>query len=105
MTIFTPESLAERWQCSARHIRTMATQGELPSFRLGGKLLRFRSEDVEAFECQSGGLPDETESSASPGTPLTESATVTALERTRPLKLTAEQRQSMRELRAQWAGK
>jgi excisionase family DNA binding protein len=54
--IFTPESLAERWQCSARHVRNMIARGELPAFQLGGKLLRVREDVVEAFERQSDDL-------------------------------------------------
>jgi excisionase family DNA binding protein len=63
---FTPTTLAVRWQCSERHIRNLIASGELPSFRLGGKLLRIRAEDVEAFECQTGGSPDSGDSSPSP---------------------------------------
>jgi excisionase family DNA binding protein len=36
---YTPETLAERWGCSPAHIRAMIRRGELPHFRLGGKLL------------------------------------------------------------------
>ena len=53
-TPFTPETLADRWQCSPRHIRNMIRDGRLPGFRLGGKLLRIRAGDVEEFEqCQN----------------------------------------------------
>lgn len=58
MTVYTPSMLADRWKCSEKHIRNMIERGELRAFRLGGKLLRIRGEDVEAFECQSGDLPD-----------------------------------------------
>lgn len=79
--VFTPSKLAERWECSERHVRNLISSGELPSFRLGGKLLRIRIEDVERFECQSGASPDYAENSASLGTTATESAGVIALER------------------------
>jgi hypothetical protein len=46
----------------------MIAAGKLPSFRLGGKLLRIRASDVENFECQTGGSPDLTENTASHGT-------------------------------------
>jgi excisionase family DNA binding protein len=49
---YTPKTLAARWLCSERHIRNMIDRGELPAFRLGGKLLRIRREDVEAFEAR-----------------------------------------------------
>ena len=53
--VYIPETLADRWQCSPRHIRNMIRDGRLPSFRLGGKLLRIRARDVEEFE-NGGGL-------------------------------------------------
>ncbi|TIQ33123.1 MAG: helix-turn-helix domain-containing protein [Mesorhizobium sp.] len=66
-----PATLAERWGCSGQHIRNLIASGELPSFKLGGKLLRIRGEDVERFECQgrsnSGQSPDTAESSPPSG--------------------------------------
>lgn len=49
---YTPERLAERWDCSARHVRSLIAKGLLPAFRVG-TLTRIRPEDVEAFECGS----------------------------------------------------
>ena len=46
--VLRPCDLAERWQCSEGHVRTLARRGVLPFFRAGGKLLRFRLHDVEA---------------------------------------------------------
>jgi excisionase family DNA binding protein len=66
-TAYTPRTLAERWDCSERHIRNMIADGELPAFRLGGKLLRIRGEDVEKIECQNGASPSLETNSASPG--------------------------------------
>lgn len=77
---FTPTTLAERWQCSERHVYNMIERGELPSFRLGGKLLRIRAEDVEAIECQAGGSQGSTANTASPGTTTPGSAAVIDLE-------------------------
>ena len=56
--VYTPETLADRWQCSASHIRKMIGRGELPAFRLGGTLLRIRVADVEEFE-SGGGCQDQ----------------------------------------------
>jgi excisionase family DNA binding protein len=47
---FSPESLAERWGCSAEKVRQMCHGGELPSFRLG-KLIRIPAIEVERYEC------------------------------------------------------
>jgi len=54
--VFTPETLARRWACSARHVRNLISDGQLKAFRLGGKLLRIHARDVEEFETCSGGL-------------------------------------------------
>ncbi|MBD3844232.1 helix-turn-helix domain-containing protein [Bosea sp. SSUT16] len=45
--------LAERWQCSERHIRNQIAAGRLRAFRVGGKLLRISMDAVEEYECQS----------------------------------------------------
>lgn len=80
-SIFTPASLAERWQCSEQHIRNMIERGKLPSFKIGDKLLRIRGEHVEAFECQSGDLPDLEGNTVSLGKTSEDSGDVIDLER------------------------
>jgi excisionase family DNA binding protein len=67
-TVYTPATLAERWECSERHVRNMIASGDLPAFRLAGKLLRIRAEDVERFECQNGASPSSEDNTASHGT-------------------------------------
>lgn len=52
MRALTPKMVAELWHVSERHVRNLIASGELPSFRVGGKLLRIRMADVEAFECR-----------------------------------------------------
>lgn len=54
---FTPRTLGERWQCSARHVANLCKSGVIPSFLLGGQLLRIKREDVEAFEATNW-VPD-----------------------------------------------
>lgn len=49
---YSPETLADRWGCSAEKIRTMYRNGELPGFRLG-KLIRIPAAEVERYECQN----------------------------------------------------
>ncbi len=64
---YTPETLADRWQCSARHIRNMVKDGRLPGFRLGGKLLRIGAGVVEEMECgDSDDIGDSGQQSAGP---------------------------------------
>ncbi|MBK5565220.1 helix-turn-helix domain-containing protein [Ensifer sp. SSB1] len=48
--VLTPSMLAEEWACSEQHVRNLIKNGKLPHFKLGGKLVRIRREDVEAFE-------------------------------------------------------
>jgi excisionase family DNA binding protein len=79
-TVYTPATLASKWACSERHVRNMIDRGELPAFRLGGKLWRIRSEDVEIFECQNGGSHDCAANSASHGMSQEESGDVIDLE-------------------------
>jgi excisionase family DNA binding protein len=66
--IFTPATLAKRWDCSERHVRNLISAGKLACFRLGGKLVRIKVSEVEKFECQNGESPDCGESSPSPST-------------------------------------
>ena len=70
---YSPETLADRWGCSAEKVRIMCRSGELPSFRLG-KLIRIPASEVERYECQTitpspsteenGPSPSETEAGA-----------------------------------------
>ena len=45
-----PKDVAERWQCSERHIRNLIREGRLQFFRLGAKLIRIPPEAVEEYE-------------------------------------------------------
>lgn len=49
---YSPESLGERWGCSAEKVRRMCHDGELSAFRLG-KLIRIPASEVERVECQT----------------------------------------------------
>lgn len=55
----TPEMVAERWQCSATHVRALFRQGKLRGFRVGERLIRFRIEDIEIFEQAMASSSDE----------------------------------------------
>lgn len=67
---YSPETLADRWGCSAEKVRLMYRNGELPGFRLG-KLIRIPAAEVERYECltttpspgteTNGASPSETE--------------------------------------------
>lgn len=62
---FSPETLAERWGCSAAKVRTMYRDGELAGFRLG-KLIRIPAAEVERYECLNTPSPCTEESLPSP---------------------------------------
>src|SRR5580765_289667 len=47
---YSPETLADRWGCSAEKVRLMYRNGELAGFRLG-KLIRIPAAEVERVEC------------------------------------------------------
>lgn len=64
----TPRMVAERWECSERHVRNLLEQGLLPYFRLGGKLIRILREDVAEFE-RRGGTEQEPEAETVPEPP------------------------------------
>ncbi|WP_280139035.1 helix-turn-helix domain-containing protein [Phyllobacterium sp. OV277] len=51
--VYTPKMLAQRWQCSERHIRNMIKAGLIPAFRLGGKLVRIGGDDVLKIEASA----------------------------------------------------
>lgn len=62
---YSPETLADRWGCSAEKVRLMYRNGELPGFRLG-KLIRIPAAEVERYECQNTPSPGTGESGPSP---------------------------------------
>lgn len=66
--VMTPKMVAERWECSERHVRNLLEQGLLPYFRLGGKLIRILRDDVVEFE-RGGGTERETEAEPVPERP------------------------------------
>lgn len=70
----TPAEVAQRWKCSAAHVRKMIDNGELPAFRAGGKLLRVREADLEAYE-QRGSTTRRLETQDGSGTRRPESRT------------------------------
>ncbi|MCV9910480.1 helix-turn-helix domain-containing protein [Brucella sp. HL-2] len=51
--LFTPATLAKRWECSEKHVRNLIKTGQLDAFRLGGKLYRIKQSAVEAFEAKA----------------------------------------------------
>ncbi|WP_082024675.1 excisionase family DNA-binding protein [Mameliella alba] len=77
---FTPDTLAERWACSAETVRQMVKRGELPGFRVG-RLFRIPVNAVEEYEeCQTSASDGSGADFASTGpTPAPENDGATAL--------------------------
>ncbi len=46
----TPAQLCQRWQLAERTLRDWNKRRVVPFFKLGGKFIRYRLEDVRAFE-------------------------------------------------------
>ena len=63
---WTPETLAERWGCSAAIIRRLCRNGELAHFRLGGKLLRIPYSVVLEWESVRHAKPPEPQPGPNP---------------------------------------
>ncbi len=51
--VFNVTGLADRWGCGTDTIYSLIHSGNLVAFKLGGKLLRIRAEEVERYECQN----------------------------------------------------
>jgi excisionase family DNA binding protein len=78
--IYTPHTLAQKWDCSERHIRNLIKKGELRAFPLGRKLLRIPADAVEEFEQCPTTKSDGCEESSALSSTKTASGTVTPLE-------------------------
>lgn len=76
--LFTPATLAKRWECSDKHVRNLIAAGKLECFRLGGKLVRIRASDVEKFEARNSSPAPETAPSAASCEPKDISAMLSA---------------------------
>ncbi|WP_425439880.1 excisionase family DNA-binding protein [Puniceibacterium antarcticum] len=63
---FTPETLGERWQCSAETVRQLLKRGQLNGFRVG-RMFRIPADAVEEYECQRSVLGASEAGSASTG--------------------------------------
>ncbi len=55
--VTNPAGLAKRWMCSQRHIHNLIARGDLPAVKYGGRLVRIRWADIEAFEKSGGSAP------------------------------------------------
>ncbi|MFV0245142.1 MAG: helix-turn-helix domain-containing protein [Qingshengfaniella sp.] len=79
---YTPELLADRWDCSAETVRDMIRRGVLPAFRVG-RMMRIAAQVVEDYECGTIESGVSRDASSSCGTTRTEPGDVIALRHTR----------------------
>lgn len=63
MKPFTIEALAERWECNHQVIRKLIDKGDLKSFRVGAKLIRISTDEVERYEKEGPWQPMATSTS------------------------------------------
>ncbi|WP_373418403.1 helix-turn-helix domain-containing protein [Sagittula sp. MA-2] len=83
---YTPDTLAEKWACSAETIRQMCKRGDLHYFRVG-RSYRIPAAAVEEHECPTSALDDCAEDSASTGPEPMESGGGIVLRHARERKL------------------
>ncbi|WP_119840305.1 helix-turn-helix domain-containing protein [Pseudooceanicola algae] len=75
---YTPDTLADRWQCSAETIRQMCHRGQLHHFRTG-RMLRIPAQVVEEYECPTLASESSEAAFASTGPARTASECVVSL--------------------------
>lgn len=59
-SVYSVASLAEHWECGTDTIYSMIKSGDLPAFKVGGRLLRIRADEVERFECRTATASNDT---------------------------------------------
>jgi len=79
--VYDVAGLAEHWACGTDTIYSLIRGGELQAFKLGGKLIRIRAEEVERFECRTITPSNDTEASLPSYGSRTANATDIRLER------------------------
>lgn len=67
-SVYSVASLAQHWGCGTDTVYSLIRGGDLRAFKLGGKLLRIRADEVERFECQNTPCNDTETSLPSSGT-------------------------------------
>lgn len=50
--VYSVSTLAEHWECGTDTVYALIKSGDLQAFKLGGKLLRIRADEVERYECR-----------------------------------------------------
>ena len=79
--VYDVASLATHWGCGADTVYNLVRSGELHCFKLGGKLIRIRAEEVERYECRTVTPSNDTEIASRSSGMRTANATDIRLER------------------------
>ncbi|WP_188583417.1 helix-turn-helix domain-containing protein [Azorhizobium oxalatiphilum] len=51
--IYTAQTLASEWGCSAQHVRNLIRAGKLDAIRIGEKLIRITEDAVREYESRN----------------------------------------------------
>lgn len=62
--VFDVVTLAEHWGCGTDTVYTLIRCGDLQHFKLGGKLIRIREDEVERYECRMNIASNDTATSS-----------------------------------------
>lgn len=81
MTVYSVATLARHWECGTDTIYSMIRSGDLQAFKVGGKLLRIRADEVERYECRTITACNDTEESSPSSSTREDDATDIRLER------------------------
>ncbi len=62
--VYSVATLAEQWGCGTDTVYSLIHSGDLRAFRLGGKLIRIRADEVERYECRQNTPCNDSEASS-----------------------------------------
>ena len=79
--VYSVASLAEHWGCGTDTVYALIRSGDLPAFKVGGKLLRIRGAEVERYECRTNTPSNDTAACSPSSGTKREDATDIRLER------------------------
>lgn len=80
-SVFDVPTLARHWACGTDTVYSLIRSGELRHFKLGGKLIRIRADEVERYECRTLTPSNDTEALSPSSGMREEDATDIRLER------------------------
>lgn len=79
--IYSVATLADHWGCANDTVYALVKSGELQHFKLGGKLIRIRADEVERYERRPSTTSNDAEAVSRTGDRISEDSTAIRLER------------------------